>query len=355
MLMDIHGGIDLAELDRLGLRPDQILDFSANLNPFGPSPTVRLALQRVPLDRYPDRTCRELRRTLARHNVVPEECVLVGNGSAELIWLSAVAYLRPGNHVAILGPTFSEYERASRQMGAEVTIYRATAEQGFCPRFPFERSFTEAVLERQVRVAFLANPNNPTGQALPLHEVFDLADQARHTLFVLDEAYRDCVIDPATRETRPSPPNVLRLRSLTKAHGLAGLRLGYALGAPEVLAVLQGVQPPWSVNALAQAAGLAALGDENHLRESLRQSCEAKADLIEQLRRHRLDPVPAATLFFLLLVGDAARTRSALLRRGILVRDCTSYGLPGHIRIQTRRPEENVRLVSALVEDRACI
>jgi histidinol-phosphate/aromatic aminotransferase/cobyric acid decarboxylase-like protein len=240
-------------------------------------------------------------------------------------------------------------------MGAEVAIVRAAPEQGFCPRFPFERSFTEVVRGRQVRVAFLANPNNPTGQALPLRDLFDLAERARHTLFVLDEAYIDFVIASSDRETGPSPPNVLRLRSLTKAHGLAGLRLGYALGAPEVLAALQAVQPPWSVNALAQAAGLAALGDENHLRESLRRSIAAKADLVEQLRWHRFEPVPSVTLFFLLPVGDAGRTRSALLRRGILVRDGTSFGLPGHIRIQTRRPEENSRLVSALVEDRACV
>jgi threonine-phosphate decarboxylase len=351
--VDVHGGIDPAELERLGWSPDQVLDFSANLNPFGPSPTVRPALARVPLDRYPDRLCRNLRRTLAQRHHVPEDSILAGNGSAQLIWLVAIAYLRAGDNVAILGPTFGEYERASRRVGARVMVSSAIREQDFCPRFPFGRSFMEAVLDRRVRLAFLANPNNPTGQVLPLPDLFDLAEQARHTLFVLDEAYIDFVTRPAAiPETPLSASNLLRLRSLTKAHGLAGLRLGYALGASEVLAALRAVQPPWSVNALAQAAGLAALGDENHLRESLKRAAEAKAELIEQLRKEQFEPVPSATLFFLLPVGDAARTRSALLRRGILVRDCTSFGLPEYLRIQTRRPEENARLVSALVEVR---
>jgi histidinol-phosphate/aromatic aminotransferase/cobyric acid decarboxylase-like protein len=146
---------------------------------------------------------------------------------------------------------------------------------------------------------------------------------------------------------------VLRLRSLTKAHGLAGLRLGYALGAPEVIAALRAVQPPWSVNALAQAAGLAALRDERHLRDSLTRLKEAKVALVEQLQAARFAPVPSAVPFFLIPVGDAALVRSVLLRRGILVRDCTSFGLPDYIRVSARRPEENARLVAALVEARA--
>jgi histidinol-phosphate aminotransferase len=346
---DVHGGVDLSELSLLGLRPDQVLDFSANINPFGPSPTVREAVNGVAFDRYPDRMCLELSRELAARHGVAEERVLVGNGSTELIWLTVVAFLKAGDRVVILGPTFSGYERSSRLMEAQVLTCRAREVDGFCP--PFD-AFDALVEECQPKLAFLANPNNPTGKSVPLVRVYDLAVRHQQTLFVLDEAYAD----PSSRFVRQAdrvPENVLRLRSLTKAHGLAGLRLGYAVGAEAVIAVLRAAQPPWSVNAAAQAAGLAALRDERHLRETLASWSAAGAELIERLRGAGFSPIPSETPFFLLPVGDAASVRTSLLRRGILVRDCTSFGLPGHVRISGRTREDNARIVTALVETRA--
>lgn len=346
---DVHGGIDAAELERLGMSPDRVLDFSANLNPFGPSPTVGAALRDVPIDRYPDRSCRRLRQALARHLDVGEESILVGNGSAELIWLAAIAFLSPGDKVAVLGPAFGEYQRAARRMGAAVTVYRASPEEGFRPPLG---AFAEGLVQEQPNLAILASPNNPTGQLVSLADVFTLAERHPRTLFVLDEAYADFVARP--RLGRKPPANVIRLRSLTKAHGLAGLRLGYALGAAEILDALRAVQPPWSVNAFAQAAGVTALEDVGHLHDCLVRLESAKAQLIEQLQAAGFAPVPSAVPFFLVPVGDAARCRLALLRRGVLVRDCTSFGLSEYIRVSTRSPEENARLVAALVEAQPC-
>jgi histidinol-phosphate/aromatic aminotransferase/cobyric acid decarboxylase-like protein len=135
---------------------------------------------------------------------------------------------------------------------------------------------------------------------------------------------------------------------MTKDFGLAGLRLGYAVGDEEVLELLRTVQPPWSVNAMAQAAGTAALGDPAHRQRSLELLAQAKEDLTLGLARLGLTPVPSATHFFLVRVGDGAAFRQALLRRGVLVRGCTSFALPGHVRIATRRPEENERLLAAI-------
>jgi histidinol-phosphate/aromatic aminotransferase/cobyric acid decarboxylase-like protein len=137
---------------------------------------------------------------------------------------------------------------------------------------------------------------------------------------------------------------------MTKAYALAGMRLGYAVGHPDVLGALGKVRPPWSVNALAQAAGLAALDDAAHIEHSLTQVAQAQQIFVAHLRGLGLEPLPSCTHFFLLKVGDAAAYRRALLRRGILVRDCTSFGLPEYIRIATRRPEENARLLAALAE-----
>jgi histidinol-phosphate/aromatic aminotransferase/cobyric acid decarboxylase-like protein len=143
---------------------------------------------------------------------------------------------------------------------------------------------------------------------------------------------------------------VLVLRSMTKDFALAGLRLGYAVGAEELIASLARVRPPWSVNALAQAAGVAALHDREHLARSLELLAAAKGELMAALTALGMRVLPSAAPFFLVRVGDGAAVRLALLRQGILVRDCASFGLPEFIRICPRRPEENARLVAALRE-----
>lgn len=339
---DVHGGIDSGELARLGLRGDQVLDFSANVNPFGPSPAVRGALRDAAFDHYPDRKCRDLAIELAARHGVAEDRVLVGNGSSELIWLAAVAFLSAGDRVVVLGPTFSGYERSARLMGASVVTIRARAKEDFHP--PFD-AFAVGITELQPRLAFLANPNNPTGQVVSRDAVFALAVQNPRTLFVLDEAYADCARESLRKET-DAPANVLLLRSLTKAHGLAGLRLGYAVGAPGFVDVLRAVQPPWSVNAHAQAGGLAALRDEQHLHETTNRWRTEAVELVRRLRSLGFTPVPSETPFFLLPVGNAVEARSALLRQGVLVRDCTSFGLPEYVRISSRSRADNARLVS---------
>jgi histidinol-phosphate/aromatic aminotransferase/cobyric acid decarboxylase-like protein len=169
------------------------------------------------------------------------------------------------------------------------------------------------------------------------------------TLFVIDEAYLTFAIGARSVLTLQAD-NVLLLRSMTKAYALAGIRLGYAVGHPDVLAVLRQVRPPWSVNALAQAAGVAALTDAAHIERSLAQVAQAKQRLVAELYRLGLEPVPSSTHFFLLKVGNATACRQALLRRGLLVRDCTSFGLPAYIRVATRRPEENAQLLAALAK-----
>src|SRR4029453_7153429 len=144
--------------------------------------------------------------------------------------------------------------------------------------------------------------------------------------------------------------NMLVLRSMTKAYALAGVRLGYAISSPDILDALPRARPPWSVNALAQAAGIAALQDTTHLTHTLEHIAQAKHDFVAGLSALGLTPVPSTTHFFLIRVGNGAGCRQALLQRGLLVRDCASFGLPEYIRVATRRPEENARLLTALEE-----
>lgn len=349
----VHGGPDYAELAALGLSPDEVIDFSANANPYGPSPQVRAALAKVPLDRYPDAQAIALRERLAQvHGLTPDH-IIVGNGTAELIWLLGMAYLQRGDPVVIIGPTFGEYRAAAGSMGAKVAEYRAQAAADFRP----DVAAMEGLIERQQpRLAFLCHPNNPTGVYLAREAVEALANACRGGLLVVDEAYRAFVAGPWPSEPlvkrgpglSPAGGNVVLLRSMTKDHALAGLRLGYALASPEVVVTLKKVQPSWSVNAAAQAAGLAALSDTEHLRETLSQIAKAKAYLVEELTHLGLRVVPSATNFLLVEVGDGQSLRRKLLSHSLMVRDCNSFGLPEYVRIAARRMEECRKLIEAL-------
>jgi histidinol-phosphate/aromatic aminotransferase/cobyric acid decarboxylase-like protein len=185
---------------------------------------------------------------------------------------------------------------------------------------------------------------------VPAEAIAVWARRYARTLFVVDEAYLPFASSPGS-VLAFAGENVLVLHSMTKDFGLAGLRLGYAISDERVIALLRRVQPPWSVNALAQAAGVAALGDSAHRHRSLERLAQAKQELAAGLARLGWPPVVSATHFFLVRVGDGGVVRQALLRRRVLVRDCASFGLPAHIRIATRRPEENERLLAAVRDE----
>ncbi len=340
----VHGALDFAELERLELKPDDILDFSVNGNPYGPSPAVRAAMSHVLIERYPDREALALRRVLAQHLGINSDRILVGNGSMELVWLIALAFLRPGDPVLILQPTFGEYVRAAKLMGAQ--LYSCTARPK--SHFQINLDIVQQTLQTVTpRLVFICNPNNPTGTSLPGETIASWAAAAPETLFVVDEAYLTFA-PQVPSATTVQTDNMLILRSMTKAYALAGIRLGYAVGQPEILNWLHNVAPPWSVNAFAQAAGIAALNDTAHLDQSLRQITQAKTDLQQRLQASGWRPVASETHFFLLPVGAATLYRQALLQQGLLVRDCTSFGLPDYIRIATRQPKDNSRLLTAL-------
>jgi histidinol-phosphate aminotransferase len=334
-------------LDRLGLAPEAVLDFSVNGNPYGPSPLVREAMAQVAYDRYPDREVLALRRVLAAHLDITPDRLLVGNGSTELVWLVALAFVRAGDAVLLVGPTFGEYTRAAVLMGANLCHY--TAQPEAFRMVPEE--MTDLLQQWQPRLVFLCNPNNPTGTFVAPDIIAHWATAWPGTLFIVDEAYLTFAA-PAPSVLPVLHHNMLVLRSMTKAYALAGLRLGYAVGAPDVLAALRRARPPWSVNALAQAAGVAALQDTAHLTSCLARIASATHDLLVGLHALGLAPVPSTTHFCLVRVGNGAACRQALLERGILVRDCASFGLPQYIRVATRRPAENARLLAALAEVR---
>jgi len=340
-----HGSLDRYEMERMGMDPDSIIDFSANCNPLGPSEKVRAALNNVPLERYPDRQGTALRRALSELNDVPVDHIALGNGSVELIWAASLAFLDPGDSVLIVGPTFGEYEMASRIAGATVAMHLAEESNDF------EVDVDAVVAEVQrvrPRLVFVCNPNNPTGRYLERESVERLLFECTDSLVAIDEAYVSFVEATESLIDLVERSNLVLLRSMTKDHALAGLRIGYALGCPTVISVLDRARPPWSINALAQAAAIASLQDRAHLNRSRDEVFRAKQTLIEGLRELGLRPVPSSANFVLVRVGRAADFRAQLLREGFCVRDCTSFGLPAHVRIAVRTVSQCESLLSAI-------
>jgi len=343
----VHGSITPGELRSLGLSADDVLDFSANINPLGVSPRVAQALAEVDVTRYPDPECLELREALSNATGVEAKNILVGNGSTELIHLLAQAYLMLGDNVAILAPTFGEYELACRITGVSPTLAEASESDDF--RWNVAR-ICDGMKRLRPRLAFLCNPNNPTGLYLDGESVRQIATATAPGILAIDEAYLPFVEGPWDSTALLEMDNVVIMRSMTKDHALTGLRLGYLLAPEEIAEAAEMYQPTWSVNSAAQVAGLAALSDVGHVLRARELVAETRAYLYTELAAMGLRAIPSAANFLLVRVGDAGTVRSALLKRGLCVRDCTSFGLPQYIRIAMRTLPECKRLVSGLKE-----
>jgi histidinol-phosphate aminotransferase len=328
----IHGGLDLAELCELGLRPGDVLDFSVNTNPAPMPDELRRVIATADATTYPDSESRRLRETAAAAYGVSPDQILAGNGSSELIWLIALAYLDARDVVLVRQPTFGEYQTAASVMGACTVRY--------------ERDLETALAQHRPRAAFVCNPNNPTGDRLAPAALERLAGANPETLLVIDEAYADFVEGRPTSIAQSMADNVIVLRSLTKFSALAGLRVGLAFAQPAVVAALRKVKPPWNVNAIAHAAGEYALRHPELLPD-LGRLHAGRDELMHGLRRLGFQPQPSDCNFFLVQVGNGADIRRKLLEHDCLVRDCASFGLPEHVRIATRSPEDNRRLLAA--------
>ena len=350
----MHGSINPSELRALGLKAQDLLDFSASISPIGPPAGVWEAICSVDLSAYPDPECLELREAICRHLSSPSreilmDQVLAGNGSTEIFHLLTRVYLSDNSSALLLTPTYGEYDGACRLAGAEILNHQADLAGDF--RWDIDAA-ASIIKERNPALIFVCNPNNPTGVYLDWGEVEALADAARDTssLLVLDEAYLSFVEEPWDSLGFLGRPEVMLVRSMTKDYAQTALRLGYALASKEVIARLREYQPDWSVNGLAQKAGVAALEDTGYLDKCRKAVSTAKDYLSRELKNLDLDVPHAEANFILVKVGDAAKWRSLLLAKGIVVRACTSFGLPEYIRVGILPLGDCQRLLAAMTE-----
>lgn len=360
---DYHGAIDFAELAEYGISPDEVIDFSVNSNPFGPADGVLKAIRSAKVVRYPDKECLALRSAISGQIGVPMANIMAGNGSAELMWLIAFTTLVAGDDVLVIGPTFGEYQRNARLMGASVTAWRASADDDFRLDVNAIKQI-EAEIERlRPQLVHLCNPNNPTGQWVEQTILEKWSAEFPETIFVIDEAYQQFVVgvdgggtysslrsqvEPAPVDPYGGLSNMIIMRSMTKDYSLAGLRLGYVVGPQNLIDRLRQCRVPWSVSEVAQAAGVAALAAQAEYEamwQQLRTEAEKFKGALEGLG-YRI--IPSKMHYFLMEVEDGAAFRERLLRQGMLARKCESFGLPSFVRISTQRPDENQKLLAHL-------
>ena len=326
------------------------LDFSANINPLGTPESVREAIGRAldRADRYPDPYCRALRAAIAKAESVPEDYVICGNGASELIYTFADAF-RPSS-AAELAPTFSEYAHAVARRGCDMTRYMLSEEKGFVP----DAGILGFLRETRPAVFFLCNPNNPTGRlAEPqlIEQILAVCEE-QGTFVFADECFLD--LTGGGESLKPylaRYPQLFILKAFTKSYGMAGVRLGYGLCADaDMLRDMASAAPPWNVSTLAQAAGVAALGETEFLEKTRTIVKTERAWLTGALGALGYRVIASDANY--LLFRAAPGLSDALREKGVLIRSCDNYeGLSsGWYRVAVRTHAENEALIQTIRE-----
>ena len=329
----------------LGVDPSTIIKLASNENPLGPSPkalqAMRTALEDAHL--YPDGSGFYLRKALAAKLRLAPEAIILGNGSNEVIEFLGHAFLNPGDDVITCRYAFIVYKLLATAFGVR-TIETPS------PDYQQNLDATLDAITAKTRIIFIPNPNNPTGTLISQRDIDRFMSRIPNSIIVVfDEAYFEFLDDPPdTLRFVRDGRNVVVLRTFSKIHGLAGIRIGYAIAPPEMAEVLHKTRQPFNVNSIAHAGAIAALDDEAHLRETKRVIDEGRAYLQEQFAEMHVAFVPAVANFLMVNVGDGCAVFQKLLQRKIIVRPLKGYGLPEWVRISVGTMEENRQLIAAL-------
>lgn len=336
---------DLAR--ELGIPAGEIIKLASNENPLGPSPEARRAMIDT-IERahfYPDGGGYYLREAIAEQVGLGMANVILGNGSNEIIEFLGHAYLQPGDEVVVAKHSFAVYRLMAQLFGAKVVDVPD-------PDFVADLDGMLKAITPRTKEVFVANPNNPTGTMVFQDDIDRFMDRVpEHVMVVFDEAYYEFLDEPPdVLKYVKAGRNVVVLRTFSKIQGLANLRIGYGLAAPEIVEVLQKARQPFNANGIAQAGALAGLRDTAHMDETRRVTREGRDFLQSEFLDMGLEFVPSHANFVLVRVGDGKKVFDALLRRGIIVRAMGSYGLPEWIRVSVGTMPQNEVFVAALRE-----
>ncbi|MGI5873276.1 MAG: histidinol-phosphate transaminase [Bacillota bacterium] len=332
----------------LGL--EEVYKLASNENPLGPPESaveaMKLAAGKVSL--YPDADAYELKSALAKFHDVKRSQIILGDGSNELLKLLSLAFLNPGDEIIMPKPSFGEYSRTAKLCDASVKAIPLTED------YVIDLPAMVAAISSRTKIVYICNPNNPTGTVVDKQLLKQMMHRMKDVIVVLDEAYFEFVKD----ENSPDGvaffkefPNVVSLRTFSKAYGLAGLRVGYGICHEEIVAAINKVREPFNVNSLAQVAAIAALNDGEYLEKSIRHNAVERDFLYNELKKRGFQVVPAEANFMLVdVVRDSVEVFQGLLKKGIIVRSADIFGYPTKIRLSVGLHKENEAFLKALEE-----
>ncbi|OGT45768.1 MAG: histidinol-phosphate transaminase [Gammaproteobacteria bacterium RIFCSPHIGHO2_12_FULL_41_20] len=339
-------GKPIEELEReLGITSS--IKLASNENPLGASQkalqAAQYALQKAHI--YPDGNCYELKKNLSTFLSVTAENLTIGNGSENILELIVKAYLHQEDSAVVSQYAFLTIPIILKSYGIKINM---APEKNW-------KTDVKAMLnaiDEKTRVLFLVNPNNPTGTYTNKKDFITLLENIPpHILIVVDEAY----FEYSTQEDYPDAlgylshySNLIVTRTFSKAYGLAGLRLGYAISSPEIADILNRARLPFNVNSIAASAAIAALTDQNHVKKSIQLNQQGMIQLIEGLKNLQLDYIPSICNFLTIDVGNGETIYQKLLREGIIVRPLKAYGMPRHIRVTISTAEQNERFLQTI-------
>lgn len=333
----------------LGLK-GPVIKLASNENPLGPSPKALAALRKHlnQLHFYPEDTCFYLRKELAERFKVDYDSTIVGNGSVDLIYMACLAYLDPGDELIMSAGGFIAPRVATRVMNAQL-IEVPTSDY----RHDLNRMLSS--ISPRTKIIYLDNPINPLGTIVTKKELDAFMDQVpERVLVILDEAYAEYITSrdyPKGIDYYNKNKNILILRTFSKIHGLAGLRIGYGFAKPDIIQSLMKVRLPFNVSRAAQAAALAALNDTRHIQRSRRINETGKNLFYKELKQLKLFYLESYGNFvFINFAVDSQLVFEALQRRGVITRTLKEYNFPNALRVSIGREPENKRFIKALKE-----
>lgn len=343
-----QGGKPIGETAReLGLDPASIVKLASNENPLGMPESAQRAIAQTLAEagRYPDGNGFELKQAISRRFNVPLDWITLGNGSNDTLELAAHAFVQPGQAVVYSQYGFLVYALATQACGARAIVVPARD-------YGHDLPAMARAIDAQTRLVFIANPNNPTGTFAPAADVEAfLARVPQDVVVVYDEAYTE-YLPPELRYDSIAwvrrHPNLLVSRTMSKAYGLAGVRVAFGIAQPELTELLNRIRQPFNVNALAQAAAIAALQDDAFLARSYALNRAGVAQLEQAFDALGLRYIRSYGNFVAVEVGDAAALYQALLKQGVIVRPIANYALPTWLRVSVGLPEENAKFIAAL-------
>jgi len=331
----------------LGLKEENIIKLASNENPRGLGPRTRAAIEGAlgELARYPDGNGHDLKQALSRRYGVDMASIVLGNGSNDVLELVAHAFLGPGRASVYSQHCFAVYPLATQARGARGIPVPAK-------NFGHDLDAMASAIDDETYVVWVANPNNPTGTLLGSQELEAFVRKVpERVIVVIDEAYNEYLTPELKSDTLKwlkRHPNLVVTRTFSKAYGLAGLRVGYALAHPSVADIMNRVRQPFNVNNLALVAAAAALDDMEFVARSFAENLQGMRQIEEGAKKLGLDWIPSYGNFIALRVGKANEVFKRLLRRGVIVRPVAGYQLPEHLRVTIGTAAENERFLVAL-------